>query len=147
MKRMKCGILTIAIASAVLVAPASNAYAHGHGGCHQSSTSYYYCGGHAAHTHANGVCPYADDSTTYYHCGGHASHTHVGGACPYAVTVSKSKIKKVQKALNGCGYNCGTADGVIGAKTIKALKKYQRANGLTADGVIGTATLQCLGLS
>ena len=149
MKHMKCKILAFAIAGAVFVMPASEVHAHGHGGSHHSSTStsYYYCGGHSAHTHADGICPYAGDSVSYYHCGGHASHTHVGGACPYAVTVSRSKIKKVQKKLNNCGYNCGTADGVIGTRTIRALKNYQKDNGLTADGVIGKATLKSLGLA
>ena len=148
MKRIKCGILAFAITSAVFVMPVSNVYAHGHSGSHHSSssTSYYYCGGHAAHTHSGGGCPYTADSSGYYHCGGHASHTHVGNACPYSVTVGKSTIKKVQKKLNKCGYSCGTADGVIGNKTIKAVKKYQKDNGLTADGVIGNATLKSLGL-
>ena len=107
--------------SAVLFTPASTAYAHGHsGGCH-SGTSYYYCGGHAA-------------------------HTHTGGVCPYASTVSKTTVKKVQKVLKSCGYNCGTADGVMGTKTVKALKKYQKANGLTVDGIIGSSTLRSMGL-
>ena len=147
MKRMKCGILTLAITGAVLLTPAVDAYAHGHGCGHHSSTSYYYCGGHSAHTHAGGVCPYADDDTCYYYCGGHSAHLHENGVCPYAGTVSKSTVRKVQRKLNRCGYNCGTADGVIGTKTRKSLKRYQRDNGLTADGVIGSATLKALGIS
>lgn len=146
MKRMKCGIMAFAIASTVFLMPASDVYAHGHCGSHHSSTSYYYCGGHAAHTHTGGVCPYADEDVCYYYCGGHAAHTHTGGVCPYANTVSSSTIKKVQKILKRCGYSCGTADGVMGTKTVKALKKYQRDNGLTADGVIGNATLRSMGL-
>ena len=146
MKRTKCGILALAMTSAVLFTPASTAYAHGHsGGCH-SGTSYYYCGGHAAHTHTGGVCPYANDTVHYYYCGGHSAHTHTGGVCPYASTVSKTTVKKVQKVLKSCGYNCGTADGVMGTKTVKALKKYQKANGLTVDGIIGSSTLRSMGL-
>ncbi len=147
-KRMKCGILAAAITSAVLFVPATDAYAHGHhsGWHHSSSVSYYYCGGHAAHTHTGGVCPYAD-APVYYHCGGHAAHTHTGGVCPYAGMVSKSTIKKVQKKLNKCGYSCGKADGVMGTKTKKALKKYQKDNGLKADGIIGSTTLKVMGLS
>ena len=154
MNRLKRSLLAVALAGAVALTPAASAgqgpvtaYAHGHhGGGHHitASTSYYYCGGHAAHTHSGGVCPYADN---YYYCGGHAAHTHSGGVCPYAYSsVSKTTIKKVQKALKRCGYSCGTADGVMGNKTVKALKKFQRANGLAADGVIGSATLRALGL-
>lgn len=148
MKRTKCGILALAITSAVLLTPASDVYAHGNcGGHHSSSTSYYYCGGHAAHTHAGGVCPYANENLHYYYCGGNPQHLHENGVCPYASTVSRSTIKKVQKKLNRCGYNCGTTDGIMGTKTVKALKRYQKDNGLTADGVIGKTTLKSLGLS
>ena len=73
-------------------------------------------------------------------------HIHENGVCPYAGSVSRSTIRKVQNTLNSCGYSCGTADGVMGTKTKKALKKYQRDNGLKADGVIGSATLKCMGL-
>lgn len=150
MKRMKCGILALAITSTVFLNPAADVYAHGHSSGHHSSTastSYYYCDGHAAHTHTGGVCPYADETTEYYHCGGYAGHLHENGVCPYADMVSKSTVKKVQKKLNRCGYNCGTADGVMGTKTKKALKKYQKDNGLTADGLIGKATLKAMGIS
>ena len=40
-----------------------------------------------------------------------------------------------------------TADGVMGAKTKRAIKRYQRAHGLAVDGVIGPATLAALGLT
>lgn len=147
MKHMKVRILAAAITGAVLFMPASSVYAHGHGaGHHSSSVSYYYCGGHAAHTHSGGVCPYAGSDAVYYHCGGHPEHLHENGVCPYAGSVSRSTIRKVQNTLNSCGYSCGTADGVMGTKTKKALKKYQRDNGLKADGVIGSATLKCMGL-
>jgi len=58
---------------------------------------------------------------------------------------SRPKAKKVttrqiQKALGI------KADGVMGPKTRKALKRFQKAHGLKADGVAGPATLQALGL-
>lgn len=148
---MKCGILALAITSAAFLTPAADVYAHGSGhhgsGHHSSSVSYYYCGGHSAHTHTGGVCPYADENADYYHCGGYPGHLHENGVCPYAGMVSRSTVKKVQKKLNRYGYNCGTADGIMGAKTRRSLKKYQRDNGLTADGVIGKDTLKALGIS
>ena len=129
MKRLKRTLLAAALVGAVSFTAAgqsvTTAYAHGHhGGGH--------CGGR---------------STNYYYCGGHAAHTHDGGVCPYAAYVSKSTIRSVQRTLNRSGYNCGTADGVMGAKTKRALKRYQRDNGLTADGAIGQQTLTALGLA
>ncbi len=160
MKRTKRILLAMTLAGAITLTPAAFAagqmpvtvaYAHGHGGWHHggSTTSYYYCGGHSAHTHSNGICPYtttSTSSTSYYYCGGHSAHQHHNGACPYAAYTNQSTVKSVQRALNQCGYNCGTADGVYGTKTKKAIKRFQRANNLTVDGVIGKKTLKALGL-
>lgn len=49
-------------------------------------------------------------------------------------------VKVLQLLLNAKGYDCGTADGIFGAKTLAAVKKFQRAKGLTADGIVGAAT-------
>lgn len=48
------------------------------------------------------------------------------------VTVSAKKnsrhavVKPIQKRLNALGYNCGTADGIAGAKFTAAVNKYQK---------------------
>lgn len=55
--------------------------------------------------------------------------------------------KKVQKALNAKGYNCGEADGIMGTKTRQALKDFQKDNKLTIDGVIGTQVKKALDIS
>lgn len=58
------------------------------------------------------------------------------------ITVSASKnsrhavVRPLQKRLNALGYNCGTADGVAGAKFTLAVKEYQKANKCVADGEI-----------
>lgn len=151
MKRLKRTLLAASLIGAVSFTTVGQsvtvAYAHGcHGGGHcGTATNYYYCGGHSAHTHYNGVCPYADDDV-YYYCGGHDAHTHYNGVCPYASSVSRSTIRSVQRTLKRCGYNCGAADGVMGTKTKRALKSFQRDNGLKADGIIGEETLEALGL-
>lgn len=60
-------------------------------------------------------------------------------------TVSRKKnnkhgvIKPLQKYLNSIGYNCGTADGIAGAKFDSAVKAFQKANGCVSDGEL-TAT-------
>ena len=53
---------------------------------------------------------------------------------------SGSAVKKLQILLNGLGFNCGTADGEFGSKTLWAVKSYQTHNGLDADGIVGAAS-------
>lgn len=66
MRRLKRTLLAAALIGAVSFSTVGQsstvAFAHGHhGGGHcGSNTNYYYCGGHRAHTHSGGVCPYAD---------------------------------------------------------------------------------------
>jgi peptidoglycan hydrolase-like protein with peptidoglycan-binding domain len=50
-------------------------------------------------------------------------------------------VKAIQRALGV------TADGVIGPRTRRAIKRFQRTHGLKADGIAGPATLAALGLS
>lgn len=50
-------------------------------------------------------------------------------------------VKILQVLLNGLGYNCGVVDGDFGNNTFEAVKKYQKANGLTVDGIVGQQTL------
>lgn len=55
------------------------------------------------------------------------------------VTLAQTKL--IQK-----GYSCGDkgADGIFGAATEKAVKRFQQDNGLTVDGVIGPKTWEAL---
>ena len=50
------------------------------------------------------------------------------------------QVKTAQRLLNALGYSCGTVDGIFGAKTVSAVKKFQTAKKLTADGIIGANT-------
>jgi len=52
--------------------------------------------------------------------------------------------KQIQKALKKAGYNPGPADGKIGKRTESAIRRFQKAKGLTADGVVGPKTWQKL---
>lgn len=58
-------------------------------------------------------------------------------------TINKmnSVATQLQKDLNSLGYNCGTADGILGNNTVNAIKKFQRAYGLSADGIAGPQTM------
>lgn len=58
------------------------------------------------------------------------------------VTVSATKnrmhsvVRPIQKRLNSLGYDCGTVDGIAGAKFKKAVVKFQKAKGCVADGEV-----------
>ena len=56
---------------------------------------------------------------------------------------SISYIKDIQQRLIAKGYSVGSsgADGYRGPDTVYAIKKFQKANGLTVDGLPGPATL------
>lgn len=52
-----------------------------------------------------------------------------------------SEVKKLQKLLNWILDTTLTIDGVIGAKTINAIKNFQGKYGLESDGLFGGASL------
>lgn len=93
---------------------------------------HYHCGGHEAHLHNNGKCPYSSTSKTSNSTTKKSSNstkkTTTKTSTKYSATV-----KKVQIALNKLGYNCGTPDGINGKKTKSAIKKYKKDKGLTVN--------------
>jgi peptidoglycan hydrolase-like protein with peptidoglycan-binding domain len=50
-------------------------------------------------------------------------------------------VKQAQRAL------AVKADGVVGPRTKRAIRRYQRSKGLSVDGLLGESTLQSLGVS
>lgn len=50
------------------------------------------------------------------------------------------EVRSLQQSLIALGYLKGSADGIFGYQTEKAVKSYQRAKGLTVDGLAGKAT-------
>lgn len=68
-------------------------------------------------------------------------------AVAYKQGSSGSVVTKIQQALKSAGYYTYTVDGIYGSRTTAAVKKYQRARGLTVDGICGTQTLAALGIS
>lgn len=56
------------------------------------------------------------------------------------------EVIEVQKRLKNWGYYDGVVDGVYGAKTYSAVRKFQAKNGLAVDGVVGDATKRALGI-
>ncbi len=55
-------------------------------------------------------------------------------------------VRRLQKALKEQGYDPGQLDGIYGKKTARAVKRFQKANGLKADGIAGKRTFFALGL-
>jgi len=55
-----------------------------------------------------------------------------------------SYVGKLQERLNALGYNCGSVDGSFGAKTLAAVKAYQKKAGLSVDGIVGAKTWAAL---
>ena len=52
-------------------------------------------------------------------------------------------VEELQKKLNTAGYNIAV-DGIFGKETLKALKDFQKNQGLTADGIVGDNTYEVL---
>ncbi|MEO1309894.1 MAG: lytic murein transglycosylase [Pseudomonadota bacterium] len=58
--------------------------------------------------------------------------------------LSLSQRKALQEALNARGFNVGAVDGIIGARTVEAIRNWQRSIGATADGYASVALLEKL---
>lgn len=131
MKKGKQLVIFLALLSIIFCSSNVSLAHHGghHNGHHNNNyaTHDYYCYGHNAHAHPNGTCPYASQCTP-----------------TQAKYYGASTVKKVQKKLTSCGYNCGKANGVYGAQTRKAIKKYQKKKGLTVNGKINKTLLKKL---
>ncbi|MFA4982227.1 MAG: peptidoglycan-binding domain-containing protein [Candidatus Omnitrophota bacterium] len=57
---------------------------------------------------------------------------------------SKAHIKDIQTCLKNAGFYDGKIDGIKGKGTRRAIKEFQKANGLIADGVVGSRTWEIL---
>ena len=60
---------------------------------------------------------------------------------------NSDEVRALQKRLKALGYYSGSADGDYGPATEKAVRAFQKANGLTADGKAGKKTLEKLNSS
>ncbi len=68
-------------------------------------------------------------------------------AVSYKQGSSGSVVTRIQQRLRDGGYYTYTIDGIYGSRTTAAVKKFQKARGLTVDGVCGPNTLSALGIS
>lgn len=58
--------------------------------------------------------------------------------------LSQAQRVEIQEMLRTLGYDVGDADGIIGPRTMDAIKEFQRANGLPADGYADWRVLRAL---
>lgn len=68
------------------------------------------------------------------------------GAASYKKGSSGAVVSQIQTKLKNWGYYAGDVDGIYGSATERAVRAFQRKNGLTVDGKAGTQTLEALGL-
>lgn len=61
--------------------------------------------------------------------------------------LTSTENKAVQQKLKELGFYKGSIDGVYGAGTRNAVIKFQKSRGLTADGVVGAKTVKALGIT
>ena len=57
---------------------------------------------------------------------------------------SGTKVVKLQQALHLLGYYAGDIDGDYGAKTVAAVKRFQKNRGMKQDGIAGQSTIRVL---
>ncbi len=53
-------------------------------------------------------------------------------------------VAELQRLLQRSGYGPGKIDGIFGARTLRAVRRFQQAHGLRVDGVAGPVTLRAL---
>lgn len=58
-----------------------------------------------------------------------------------------ANVRLVQQRLSNLGYYTYKVDGIWGWRTTAAVKKFQKAKGLVADGIVGAKTEKALGIT
>lgn len=56
-----------------------------------------------------------------------------------------ASVRDIQQALLRAGFDPGPTDGIYGARTLVAVKAFQKARKLAPDGIVGAATTTALG--
>lgn len=123
---------------------------------------HYHCDGNPPHLHNGGVCPYSseystssintsDSSSSSSQSSSSSSISLSGKSIELStgdeVSISKDLIKIIQDVLNQKGYECGTADGIIGTKTKEAIEKFlEEEDEKSTDHLIISMITTCLGI-
>ena len=67
-------------------------------------------------------------------------------AVTYKRGSSGEVVSQIQTKLKRWGYYNGAVDGIYGSATEKAVRQFQKKNGLTVDGKAGQTTLAAMGI-
>ena len=67
-------------------------------------------------------------------------------AATFRVGSTGAQVRTIQDKLKRWGYYNGAVDGIFGKATEKAVRRFQRSNGLAEDGIVGKHTLTALGM-
>ena len=67
-------------------------------------------------------------------------------AATYRQGSSGEQVRVIQDKLKRWGYYDGAVDGIFGSATARAVRYFQRSNGLQVDGIVGAQTLAALGI-
>lgn len=59
---------------------------------------------------------------------------------------SGDTVREIQTRLSNWGYYSGSIDGIYGSMTERAVRDFQKKNGLSVDGQVGNQTLAALGI-
>ena len=101
-----------------------------------------------ANTDTNTTANTANNTNTNTNSNANASSGTTGvtanGSIMYGAT--GEKVREIQTRLKDLGY-LSYVDGIFGNNTLTAVKRFQRAAGLTADGIVGKGTLKKLNAS
>lgn len=82
-----------------------------------------------------------EERTLFLSASGSSTAGDCTGQQPILKKGSKgTDVRKLQQMLKAQGYDVGAIDGIFGAKTLAAVKAYQRAHGLVVDGIVGAKT-------
>ena len=56
-------------------------------------------------------------------------------------------VRTIQTKLKRWGYYTGAVDGIFGSQTRQAVRYFQSKNGLTVDGIVGAKTAKAMGIT
>ena len=73
--------------------------------------------------------------------------TQTDSASAIFTSTTSSENKVIQQRLKKWGYYTGAIDGILGPKSIAAIKKFQKNNGLVVDGIVGPKTAAKIGIT
>jgi len=69
-----------------------------------------------------------------------ASNSPAASTTASAPADESSRVREVQLALKAAGFDPGSTDGKLGARTKAAIRDFQLAHGLSGDGKVGPRT-------